>query len=251
MIMKPGLLLFFLYALIFSSCTRNLVPAWYDTKHSPNRYIRLESDGLTLVVENMEINSQYLVFDVEVMNRTPFPVHVLPERMYCYTSDVPFPVGMQQNASGEYEKGLIKKYAMPEREVAHQIDAMIKKQKRTGLAMGLLSAGLIIFDVAMDAKSVNTGEWTKKKADNALIRDVVTITGLAAADMVQEASFMTAEKKGADLFYLQDEMLRPEILPSGGTCRGKIFFPGSRGKYFKLIIPVGDMEYAFDFRFDW
>ena len=105
--------------------------------------------------------------------------------------------------------------------------------------MGLLSAGLIIFDVAMDAKDMNTGEWTKKKADNAMIRDVVTMSSLAVMDMAQQVTYTTAEKKGEDLYFLQEEILRPEILPSGGSCRGKVFFPKSGGQYVKLVIPVG------------
>jgi hypothetical protein len=75
------------------------------------------------------------------------------------------------------------------------------------------------------------------------------MTGLAAMDMAQQVTFTTAEKKGEDLYFLQEEILRPEILPSGGSCRGKVFFPKSGGQYFKLIIPVGNTEYAFDYRY--
>lgn len=247
--MKPSFFLLFLSLLFFTCCTRSLVPAWFDKKHNPNRHLYVESDGLTVIVENMEANGLHLVFDVEVINRTPFPVHVLPDRMYCYASDAPFPYGMQDNSSGEYEQGLAKNYAMAEKEVSDHFELMIKKQKRASLAMGLLSAGLIIFDVAMDAKDVNTGEWTKKKADNAMIRDVVTMSSLAVMDMAQQVTYTTAEKKGEDLFFLQDEILRPEVLFSGGSCRGKVFFPKSGGQYYKLIIPVGNTEYAFDFRY--
>lgn len=247
--MKPNLFLLFLSLVMLTCCSRSLVPAWHDKKHNPNKHLYLESDGLTLIVENMETNNQHLVFDVEVINRTPYPVHVLPERMYCYMSDVPFPLHMQSSSSGEYEKGLAKNHAMAEREVADQFELMIKKQKRAALAMGLISAGLIILDVALDANSMNSGEWTQKKADKAMMRDVVTMTGLAVMDVAQEVTHETAYKKGEDLFFLQDEILRPEVLPSGGSCRGKVFFPRSGGQYFKLIIPVEETEYAFDFRF--
>jgi hypothetical protein len=248
--MKQGIIFLFINLLIFTSCSCQLVPAWYDTKHNPNRYISLESDGLTLIVENIEVEGRYLAFDVEIINRKSHTVHVSPELMYYYASDAPFPVGMQRNSAGEFESGLTKRYAMGEREVAGEFEARIRKEKRTGLAMGLLSAGLIIFDVAMDAKSMNTGEWTKKKADNAMIRDVITMTGLAVADMAQQVSYTAAREKGEDLFFLRDEILRPEILSSGESCRGKVFFQGSDGRYFKLIILVENMEYAFDFRFN-
>lgn len=243
----PVIFSFFIFFFI-SSCAQNLVPAWFDPEVHSSKDSRMEFDGLTIITENLDVNDQHLVFDVEIRNNTVHPVHVKPEVMYYLGSGVPFPQETHDHSGTSFESTLEKYPAIGEKEVGDQIENKIKAQRRTGILLGILSAGLMIYDVAMDARDFNSGEWTAKKANNAVLRDVVTMASLTAMDVVQQQSAMNAQVKGADLFYLPDEILRSNLLGPGESCRGKVFFPVTKDKYIKVIIPIENTEYAFDYR---
>jgi hypothetical protein len=246
--MKHPVIFSFILFFLFSSCTQNLVPAWFDPEVHSSKDSRMDFDGLTIITENLEVNDQHLVFDVEIRNHTTHPVHVKPEVMYYLGSEVPFPPETRDHSGSSFESNLKKNLAIGEKEVGNQLGNKIKAQRRTGILLGILSAGLMIYDVAMDAKDFNSGEWTAKKANNAVLRDVVTMASLTAMDVVQQQSAMTAQVKGADLFYLPDEILRSNLLAPGASCRGKVFFPSTKDKYIKVIIPIDNTEYAFEYR---
>jgi len=240
--------LIFLFFLIYSSCTRYLVPSWYDPEVHEKKYSRITDDRITVVVDNLEVNDQHLVFDVEIRNESTHPVHIDPEKMYYLASTVPFPPETLTKSGSSFESNLKKNQAISEKGVAEQLEQKIIEQRRAGILVGILSAGLMIYDAAMDAKDFSSSEWTPKKANNALVRDVVTMAGLTAMDVVQQQSTITTHVKGSDLFFLPDEILKSEVLAPGESCRGKVFFATTRDKYIKLIIPVENTEYAFDFR---
>jgi hypothetical protein len=244
---NPVFILFFLIC-ICSSCAQMLVPAWFDPEVYPDKSSRVEFDGLILITENLEANDQHLVFDVEIRNEGGQPIYVDPGKIYYLGSDVPFPTETYNRSGTHFESGLKKNAAISEEGVAKQFEQKIKEKRRAGILLGILSAGLMIYDVAMDTKDFNSGEWTAEKANNAMVRDVVTMASLTAMDLVQQQSAVTAGMKGADLHYLPDEILRSQVLAAGDSCRGKVFLPATQDKFLKLVIPVEHTEYAFDYR---
>jgi len=241
-----SILLFFI--LVCGSCTRYLVPAWFDPEEHSVKYSRMEYEGILFYTEHLEVNDQHLVFDIEIRNQRSYPVDIKPEKMYYLGSNVSFPPETKTESGSGFESKLVKQFTVSEKGVAGQFEQKMKAQRRTSILMGVLSAGLMIYDAAMDAKDFNSGDWTPKKIRNANTRDLVTIAGIAAADVVHQTSVVTAEMKREDLFYLPEEILRETRLQPGESCRGKVFFPTSKDKYIKLIIPVEYTEYAFDFR---
>lgn len=243
----PVIILFFLIW-ICSSCGQTLVPAWFDPEVYPDKSSRVEFDGLVLITENLEANDQHLVFDVEIRNEGSQPIYIDPGEIFYLGSDLPFPVETYNRSGTHFESGLKKNAAISEEDVAQQFEQRIKAKRRTGILLGVLSAGLMIYDVAMDTKDFNSGEWTSEKANNAMVRDVVTMASLTAMDVVQQQSVVTARMKGADLHYLPDEILKSQILAPGDSCRGKVFLPTTQDKFLKLIIPIEHTEYAFDYR---
>lgn len=243
----PVFILFFLIW-ICSSCGQTLVPAWFDPEVYPDKSSRVEFDGLILITENLEANDQHLVFDVEIRNEGGQPIYVDPGEIYYLGSDKPFPAETYDRSGTHFESGLKKNAAISEEDVAQQFEQKIKAKRRTGILLGVLSAGLMIYDVAMDTKDFNSGEWTAEKANNAMVRDAVTMASLTAMDVVQQQSAVTARMKGADLHYLPDEILRSQLLAPGDYCRGKVFLPATQDKFLKLIIPIEHTEYAFDYR---
>jgi len=246
--MKRTLLILFFLIWICSSCAQVLVPAWFDPEDQPFKSSRMEYEGLTLVTENLENNDQHLVFDVEIRNEGDQPVYIDPADFYYLESEEPFPPETLYQPDSHFESGLKKKQALSEAEVGRQFEEEIKGKRRTGLILGILSAGLVIYDVAMDAKDFNSGEWSAGKANRAMVRDVVTMASLTAMDVAQQQSAITFEKKGADLYYLPEEILHSQVLDPGEFSRGKVFLPGTRDKFIKLVIPIADTEYAFDYR---
>jgi hypothetical protein len=246
--MKAPVTILIFFILVFSSCTRYLVPAWFNHEEHSVKYSRMEYDGIQFYTEHLEVNDQHLVFDIEIRNQRPYPVEISPEKIYYLGSNVPFPPETKIKSGSGFESQLEKQFAISERGVADQFEHKMKAQRRNSILMGVLSAGLIVFDAAMDAKDFNSGDWTPKKIRNANTRDLVTIAGIAAADVVHRNSVMTAEMKREDLFFLPEEILKEINLEPGESCRGKVFFPTSRDRYIKLIIPVEYTEYAFDFR---
>jgi hypothetical protein len=248
MIMKHTALILFFLIWMCSSCAQVLVPVWFDPDSQPFKSSHLEFDGVTLVTENLESNDQHLVFDVEIRNEGDQPIQIDPGKMYFLGSDIPFPPETLDQSGTRFESGLKKNQSLSEEEVGRQFKQKIKASRRTGILLGLLSAGLVIYDAAKDTKDLNSPEWTRKKARNAALRDAVTMASLTAMEVVQQQSAMTEEKKGADLYYLPEEILRSQVLAPGEFCRGKVFFPGTRARFIKLILPIDYTEYAFDYR---
>ena len=246
--MKYTALILFFLCWMCSSCAQQMVPAWFDPEVHTGKSSRMEFDGLTLITECLETNDQHLVFDIEIHNEGHQPLLIDPGKVYYLGSDVPFPPETFHQSGTHFESGLTRHQALSEEGVAGQLEKKIKARRRTGILMGILSAGLVIYDVAMDAKDLNSGEWTSGKANRAMVRDVVTMASLTAMDVAQQQSAVTAEKNGADLYYLPEEILRPRVLAHGESCRGKVFLPVARTRFIKLIVPIENTEYAFDYR---
>ena len=230
--------------LFCSSCsTQILVPGWFDPKVDSKKHNWLDYEGISIVAENLEVNDMHIVFDVEINNGTDYRLRFDPEIVYYLDSNIPYP---SHNSPGDYESKLKKQYALSETEVARDFERQVRNQKTTNLITGILSAGLLVFDAAMNA---NVGsEVSSKFFSQEAITSMVTVGGLAAMDIVREQAAMTAADAKEDLHFLSDEIIEEGVIYPGKIYRGKIFFDTTRGKYIRLIIPVESKDFALDFR---
>jgi hypothetical protein len=227
---------------------RLLVPEWFDPKIDEYAINRANSQGISISVENLLLDDQHIIFDVNITNESPDPVLIDPAAMYYLASNIKFPSDTDPDAILDYEDKFIRNYALSEQQVKGLYTHKIKEQRNKSLLLGILSAGLIVFDIAMDAKDANRTEWNSKTARSANTRKVLTTAGLAAADIMQDQAGYKAWQKSEDLYFLDQEMLKCGELQPGQSIRAKVFFQANNLKHFRLIIPVGNSDYSFDFR---
>lgn len=234
--------------IIISSCNHYLVPSWYNARVHNEKHNWLEYNGITIIAENMESEDLHLVFDVEIRNETNYRLRFNPEGIYYLGSNAPYPPNNEPAAGAKFESKLVKNYIFSEKEVANYFKKKAKKKRSAALIAGIISASLVVLDVALDAKDMKTKEWTSKKANNANTRHLITFAGLAAMDIVQEQTAMSAVLNEEEMRYLPNEILRATEIEPGQFYRGKAFLPLTKDKYIRLIIPVGNNDFSFDFR---
>ena len=224
-----------------------LVPAWFDPKIDNTRVSHAEADGVAIQVENLVVNDQQMIFDVTIDNNRTGSVPVNPGSIYILGSDKPFPPDSDINLAETFESQLAKHYALDETHVASQFRHKIAAQQTRTAIFGLLGVGLMIWDAAADAGAYHH-EWTPHRANGVIFRDWITAAGLTALNLADDQAGQAAGEKSQDLYYLNREILKHQIIPEGGSARGKVFFPSDRHTYYRLIIPAGDTDYTFDFR---
>ena len=245
--MKAYIILYLLILTCCSCSSQILVPSWYNQNADIKKHNWMDYDGISIIAENMGVNDQHLIFDVEIKNDTDFRLRFDPEDVYYMGSDTPYPADGRNDTRIAFESGLEKRYALTENQVANHFKDKIKRQKKTAIVTGILSAGLVVFNTAMNVKGMSE-EWSPKSQRQENIRNVLTFGGLAAMDVVREQSAITAYEARDDLYFLSDEILEEGVIPPEQSFRGKVFFPVTRDKYIRMIIPVGRHEFALDFR---
>jgi hypothetical protein len=223
------------------------VPSWFDYKVDNKKHNWLDFDGITIITENIEVNDQHLVFDVEIKNETDYRLRFNPGEVYYLGSDSPYPTDSRTSARIAFESNLQKRYALTENQVANHLEYKIKKQKRTALATGILSAGLVVFNAAMNVKGMNK-EWSPKVQRQENIRNLLSFGGLVAMDVVRDQTAFSAMDAREDLYFLSDEIIEEGVIYPRQAFRGKMFFPTCYDKNIRLIIPVESKEFVLDFR---
>ena len=223
------------------------MPGWFDSKVNSKKHNWLDYQGIVIVAENIEVNDRQIVFDVEVKNEADHRLRFNPEEAYYLASNSPFPLDYQDGYRSEWEANLKKHHALTEKEVSRYFENKIKSQKKTNLITGILSAGLIVFDVAMASKGVPV-EASSKLCNQEAIRSMITVGGLAAMDIVREQSAITAMQASEDLHFLPGEILEEGVIMPGQTFRGKVFFPITWNDFIRMIVTVEGNEFVLDFR---
>jgi hypothetical protein len=224
-----------------------MVPGWFDADVNSKKHNWLDYQGIVIVAENIEVNDRQIVFDVEVKNETDHRLRFNPENAYYLASNSPFPQDYQDGYTSEAESKLRKHYAFSEEEVARYYENKVKSQKRANLITGIISAGLLVFDAAMATQGIPV-ETSSKFFNQETIRNMVTVGGLAAMDIVREQSAITAMQASEDLQFLPGEILEEGVIMPGQIFRGKIFFPISRDDFIRMIVSVESKEFVLDFR---
>lgn len=245
--MKTRIILYFLVLTCWSCSSQIMVPGWFDSKVNNKKHNWLDYQGIVIVAENIEVNDRQIVFDVEVKNETDHRLRFDPEEAYYLASNSPFQLDYQDGYNSGIESKLKKHFAFSEKEVARYYENKVKSQKRTNLITGILSAGLLVFDVAMASKGVSA-EASSKFFSQEAIRSMVTVGGLAAMDVVREQSAITAMQANEDLHFLPGEILEEGVIMPGQVFRGKVFFPITRNDYIRVMMPVESKEFVLDFR---
>ncbi len=242
--------LYLLLFILLSSCTRQLVPSWYNVQDGKPPVAEIEHEDVIVRAENLELTSQLMVFDIEIVNNSHAPLDFDPLEIVGYSAATPFKAADPDN---EWKKSLtlpvLRNSAMTLEDVNTMYENKLKANQGLGLFMAVVAVGLIVYDIAEDNSDFNDTEWTEADTRRSVTRDIVTASSLVAMDVIGEANEVADQKTMEDLAYLPDEIMLPAEIPNGQSHRGKVYLKNATiYKYTRLVIPIGEMSFIFDFR---
>ncbi len=109
----------------------------------------------------------------------------------------------------------------------------------------ILAIGLIAYDIAADSKAVTKEVSSSRDEWKSFGRDVMVTAAVVAKDVAQVSAQQAAEES----HFLPYELFPECTIEAGCNVRGKIFLPiESSHKYVRIIVPLGDTDYVFDFK---
>ena len=224
-----------------------LVPDFFDPKTGKDKVHFIESDGIQVFLENLKANDHLLVFDLEIGNRTLHSINLEESDIYLLGSQSPFPTGDWQEVK-EYEAGLSRYDALQEKQVVAAYHEELRKLRHQRIALGVLTVGLMAFDIAMDVRDMNRQEWTPGHQYNADIRKLATFIGYTATDVARGKAGIAMYESGEDLHYLRQELFLFDVIQPRENQRGKVFFPMKQARYYRIVVDIEGHEYVMDFR---
>lgn len=254
--MKNFILLLVLCSSAFCVCAqRQLVPITYSKAYGDPTYMVLEADSITAVLEHAGTDGRFLIFDLEIANRSGRSVLVEPRQVHYYAGREPFAKLDTEDADVHTASwpnsdmpGTLRS-ALSRQAVEEQYEKQIRQEKAVAIVFGILSLGAVVADVALDVKDSKKEFFTKQDFMNAQNRDILVASSVASAQLAIENSSYSIHQKREDLHYLEQEFLQTIDLPDTSAVRGKIFFPKTGTyRYYRIVVPVGDLNYVFDFK---
>lgn len=227
-----------------------LVPVTFDPRHDEGQVAVIDTEGLAIFVESLEVHKAAIVFDVEVRNLSLQPLHINPGQMHMMASKTEFPVAEADGtaATMRFENSLERHYALKEREVEKSYHASIRSNNAMGTVFMVMAAGLVAFDMVKDIQDIQAPFWSERMARNSTLRDIASITGVVTADLANKKFQLENESSREDLHYLEQEILLETNLEPMEAVRGKVFFPREKARYYRILLPIDDKDYIFDFR---
>ncbi|HEY5918738.1 MAG TPA: hypothetical protein VIU13_15085 [Chryseolinea sp.] len=251
MLPKPPLLLAFLGLFILTTACGPLVPLSYVNGSAGSHLTQsLETNEASVWLQYMQSQHGYMVFDLEIANSSQYELQVAPQMISSYASSKIF--ATPETGDDVHKLSAPNSTLTMTRHFASDPSSIQRfyyekaKAKKTGATMfAILTVGLIIFDVASDSKAAQKEISTSRDEWKSFSRDILVTTALTATDVAQSSAQQAAEES----HFLPYELFPECTIKPGGNVRGKIFVPiEASHKYVRLVVPVGDEDYVFDFR---
>lgn len=238
-----------------SIAQRSLVPLHYSEAYKDPPYMVLEADSITAVLEHVYSEEKFVVFDVEVVNRSGQRIQFNPYQMHYYASPKPFQKLVDEDQDihrasfpNSTVPGYLKK-PLSKESVERAYEQQLKQQRALAIAFGIISLGAVVADVALDINDSKKPRVTERDFVKSANRDVLVATTLIAGEMVMENAAFQSRVATEELHYLQEEVLEPVELADDSAVRGKVYFQNTGNyKYYRIVLPVGEINYVFDFR---
>lgn len=234
---------------------QRLVPQAYSKAYQDPYYMVLEADSITAVLEHLEIEHRLVVFDLEIANRSGRPLKVEPKEFHYYAGNQPFPKltdeddDIHQVSYPYSEMPGVLKGSLSKNAVEEQYETSIKQQKTLAIIFGVLSVTAVVADIAGDVKDAGKENYSLRDWNKSQARDVFTASTLITADAVIGASQEKNYYAREDLHYLDQEIMQPMELADTSALRGKVYFPKiGPYRYYRIVVPVEDYNFVFDFR---
>ena len=227
-----------------------LVPMSYKDNANSRLTQSIKTEDATVWLRYMRSQYGYMIFDLEIANHSPFQLSVAPQQISFYGSSKPFvPLETDEDVHALSRPNstlkMNRQFACAPSSVQRVYAEKANSKKAEVGLFAVLAIGAIVFDATQDSKDAHKETFTSKDASKSFGRDVMVAAAVAASDVAQSSAQQAAE----DSYYLPFELFPECALESGNSIRGKIFLPRESYKYYvRVIIPIGDADYVFDFR---
>ena len=242
-----------LLLLIPLSCLaqKRLVPNDFDISNQTETYTLIEKNGISVYAECLELNRDLLIFDIEIKNESRAFLEIDPEEIFYYHSEVPFPnpeEELWEHYFREQSLDNFRRYGESPRSVENYYRKKIRSKENTKKLLAVIGTGLMIYDVVKDGQDFHK-EPTHNRYKKSIARDISLAASLAGIDIA--GSVLTNEQieSDEDLHYLYEEILPFSDIEKGESVRGKVYFiQNPQFRYYRLLVPVENKMYVFDFR---
>jgi hypothetical protein len=250
MLPKP-LLLAFLGLLILTTACGPLVPLSYVNGSAASHLTQsLETNDAAVWLRYMQSQHGYMVFDLEIANNSQYEMPVAPQMISSYASSNTFATpetgdDVHKLSAPNSTLTMTRHFASDPSSIQRFYYEKAKANETKAGIFAILTVGLIIFDIASDSKATQKEVSTSRDEWKSIGRDIMVTTALTATDVARSSAQQAAEES----HFLPYEVFPECTIKSGGNVRGKIFVPiESSHKYVRLVVPVGNEDYVFDFR---
>ncbi|MEM7108914.1 MAG: hypothetical protein AAF519_11865 [Bacteroidota bacterium] len=233
---------------ICSACQHRLVPTWFNAQHDNSIVSEIAVNEVLVRLENLELNTGYMVFDLEVVNNSDFPVQFDHAKIISYSGLKKFQEATESSLWMKKPE-LQTASALSFEEVNDLYESKLRKGNAIGVLLAVAAVGLVVYDIAADTNDYSSLEWTAGDARRSATRDAVTAGTLVALDVAGNVNEMKAAKTAEDLAYLPDEIFDATVIPKGDAFRGKVYLHNALiNKYYRITVPIEGTSYIFDFK---
>jgi hypothetical protein len=230
---------------------KRLIPSDYLFEIPSETYSIIQSDGVTVIAECIELNRDLLVFDIEIKNESQNYLNIDPEDIHYYWSENPLPDYKEDYWESEFRnesKDHRSTFAMSPNNVHEYYSMKIRSKKNTKTILAVIGAALVLLDAVQDVQDFRS-EPTINRVNKSIARDVGIAASLTAINIADEALTEKQVQADEDLYFLPEEILVPSQLAPGDSIRGKVYFHQSFiHKNYRLLISVEDIFLVFDFK---
>ncbi len=248
-LMLPKLLVS-LGLLIFTTACAPLVPLTYVEGSADSLLTQsIETNDATIWLKYIQSQNGYMVFDLEIANHSQDEMPFAPQLVSFFASSKTFaPLqdgdDIHSLSAPNSTLTMTRHFAADPSSIQRfYVDKAKAKKAQAGI-FAILAVGLIVYDIAADSKDIGKETYTSSDAWKSFGRDAMVTTAVTAADIAQ----FSAQQTAAESHFLPYELFPECTIISGCYVRGKIFLPSeSSHKYVRVIVPLTDTDYVFDF----
>lgn len=222
-----------------------------EPAHGPNRLVEAEAQDVTIRLEHLGYQFNYLVFDLEVINRASHAIQLSPhQHVFYYAAPKPFPIhdepfDIRPESANHSRLPNLRLFAEVPSVVLKKVDQKIKAQAAGQAFFMLVGMGLAVYDGVKDVKDSQKEKWTYKDAGRAESRNALVQTALVTSDLAGASTAQSMEER----YYLPYEIFPDIMLQPSESKRGKLFFRfATNYRYLRIIISADQTDYVFDFK---
>ena len=243
----------FSVVLILTTSCGPLVPLSYNEQILDDpKYLGIETEEATVFLEFMESKFGYYIFDLEVINHSSSELFIAPQFISYYASRKEFkPLydstdDVHKISRPNSELLMTRQFAnSPERTRKMYRKKMESQEKTAAFLITLVGAAIAVYGAEKDKEDSKKETWTKKDENKSIGRDILVSVAMSASD----AAIEIAKEPNVEDDVPYKLFPESKIMPSD-SVRGTIFLPKESYRYSRVVVPLGNFDYVFDFRRD-